>query len=75
MEHHPNEERLLSITELMRAIGLRSRTSIYRQIKFDPDFPRPLKLGARSVRFRRSDVANYMQQLATPTAATDAGHD
>jgi predicted DNA-binding transcriptional regulator AlpA len=75
MEHYPNEDRLLSITELMRAMGLRSRTSIYRQIKFDPDFPRPLKLGTRSVRFRRSDLANYMQCLSDPVKARHLGDD
>jgi predicted DNA-binding transcriptional regulator AlpA len=75
MEHHPNEDRLISMAELMRAIGMRSRTSIYRQIKFDPGFPRPLKLGSRSVRFQRSDVAHYMEHLAAPVVTQDDRHD
>jgi predicted DNA-binding transcriptional regulator AlpA len=73
MEQHSNEDRLISIAELMGAIGLKSRTSIYRQIKFDPEFPRPLKLGTRSVRFRRSDLAIYMQHLSDPVKIRDQG--
>jgi predicted DNA-binding transcriptional regulator AlpA len=75
MEHYSNEDRLISIAELMGAIGLKSRTSIYRQIKFDPEFPRPLKLGTRSVRFRRSDLANYMQRLSVSGTVKDMGDD
>lgn len=75
MEQHSNEDRLISIAELMGAIGLKSRTSIYRQIKFDPAFPRPLKLGTRSVRFRRSDLANYMQRLSNSADIRGLGDD
>lgn len=60
----PADDRLVCISELMKIVGLRSRTSVYRQIKFDPGFPRPLKLGTRSVRFRKSDLARYLQQLS-----------
>jgi predicted DNA-binding transcriptional regulator AlpA len=71
MEHYSNEDRLISIAELMGAIGLKSRTSIYRQIKFAPEVPRPLKLGTRSVRFRRSDLANYVQRLSASAKVRD----
>ncbi len=65
MKHpHTIDDRLVSIAELMETIGLRSRTSVYRQIKFDPGFPRPLKLGTRTVRFRKSDLARYLQQMS-----------
>jgi predicted DNA-binding transcriptional regulator AlpA len=76
MEHqHPFEDRLVSISELMKAVGLRSRTSVYRYVKFDPNFPRPLRLGVRSVRFRKSDLAYYMQHLAAPASSEDQAHD
>jgi predicted DNA-binding transcriptional regulator AlpA len=65
MKHpYTMDDQLVSFAELMKTVGLRSRTSVYRQIKFDPGFPRPLKLGTRAVRFRKSDLARYLQQLS-----------
>ena len=51
---------LLRRQEVEREIGL-SRSTIYRQIA-EGLFPKPIRVGVRSVRWRESDIEKWKQQ-------------
>jgi len=38
----------------------RGVSTIWRDLKLDPDFPRPVRLSARCTRFRVGDVRRYI---------------
>ena len=57
--------RMLHIEEVMEMTGL-SRATIYRKMG-KGQFPRPLKLGDRAVRWRQSEVEGWLASL--PRAA------
>jgi predicted DNA-binding transcriptional regulator AlpA len=63
MPKNVQEDRLLGVREVLNLIGLRSRTSLYQHQKIDPSFPRPVRLCGRTVRYRQSEIANWIQQL------------
>lgn len=56
---------LLTMCECQKACGLRSRTTIYKHIRTDPRFPKPVYIGPRTIRFRRSEVLAYISTLET----------
>ncbi len=60
MEH---TESLLTIRDVMRLTGLKSRTSIYNLMASDGRFPRPVKFGTRGLRFRHSEFQGYLKRL------------
>ena len=55
----PIPDRLLPLGEVMLQIGYRSRTSVYRDLKGDPRFPKPIYRG-RNVFFLASEAASYV---------------
>lgn len=57
------EERLLSIKDV-KAITTLSHTTIYKKIKLG-EFPKPLKITGKSSAWRYSDIAKWIEDLAT----------
>lgn len=60
-------DRLLSLKEVKAKCGL-SRSSVYRQMR-EGAFPQPLKVGARAVRWRESEIGDWLEAL--PRASGD----
>lgn len=56
------QERLIRLSEVCR-ITSRSRSSIYRDIQ-NGLFPPALKVGLRSIAWRESDVASWINELS-----------
>ena len=57
-------DRVIRLQELLRLIAL-SRATVYERInpkseRFDPSFPRPIKLGAASVGWKLSEVMAWI---------------
>ena len=57
-----NDYRLVDLCTLSAMLGGRSRASIYRDIRNQPGFPQPVKIGC-STRFRLEDVERYLRNL------------
>lgn len=57
---------LIDIATLKARLGIRGNATIYRRIKDDPRFPRPVKIG-KLTRFVEADVR------APPTRSTSPG--
>ena len=57
---------LLDINEVAAALRVGRRTAYVLRAR--PDFPRPVTLASRIVRYRRSDVETFVQQLAADAA-------
>ncbi|WP_341327483.1 AlpA family phage regulatory protein [Methylotuvimicrobium sp. KM2] len=58
---------IVRIKDLRVLCGL-SRSTVYNKLDpkskyYDPNFPRPVSLGARSVGFRRDEVEQYIDSL------------
>lgn len=56
------EERLDSFDDTRKALGFKSRTSVYEAIKTDAGFPRPVYRG-RNVYFFHSEILAYLEKL------------
>lgn len=55
-------EKLLRMPEVEDLTGL-DRSTIYRKIKADPpQFPLPVKIGARSIAFKASELQAYLEE-------------
>lgn len=52
--------RLIKLPELMARTAL-SRSEVYRRIRDDPTFPKPAKLGVRSIAFVDAEVEDYIR--------------
>ncbi|MDR1890027.1 MAG: AlpA family transcriptional regulator [Zoogloeaceae bacterium] len=68
--------RIVRIKELSRMIGL-SRVSIYNRLNpqrtsYDPAFPRPVRLGPRSVGFRADEIEAWLAGLPRTLAVRPA---
>lgn len=61
-------DRLLSIHEVLSITG-RGRTSLYR----DQNFPKPLKVGQRSVRWASSEIAAWIDRARARRDAANGG--
>jgi predicted DNA-binding transcriptional regulator AlpA len=62
----PNQpDTLISLTDLMKLICVSSRTTIYRYLDENPDFPRPCKIGGRRgrMKFKAAEVARFIDSL------------
>lgn len=68
---HDEEDRLISSAEICRLLGCH-HTTIYRQMKRDPSFPRPIKgvTGAR-LAWRLSAVRDYVARKEQESAETE----
>lgn len=56
----------LSVKEVSFLIGV-SKSTIYNWLNarsryFNPDFPNPIRFGARSVRWRMADINNFLMR-------------
>lgn len=58
IEHTTATKQLLELKEVMAITGL-SSTTIYKHIK-EGMFPEPKRCGNRTVRWRLSDIENYI---------------
>lgn len=58
---------LLTAAEVCARLSI-ARSTLYELMKADPTFPRPLKLGAKAIRFRASDVAAWIDAQAATAA-------
>ncbi len=66
---------LLSRIEVERRIGL-ARSTIYRKMReTPPSFPLPIKISSRAVRWRESEVLNYIESRPRATGDADRGQD
>jgi predicted DNA-binding transcriptional regulator AlpA len=55
--------RLITRPDVQRMLGV-SKSAVYRLIDGDPDFPRPLVIGFRCVRWLEHEIAAYIELLA-----------
>ncbi len=65
-ESAPRPEMLpifLRLGDVQHVLGVK-RTTVYRLVKEDPDFPQPVKLGERAVGFLRSEIEAWAQKRA-----------
>ncbi len=53
--------RLLSVKEVLSVVGI-SKSGLYKKIS-SGEFPAPVAIGQRSVRFRQEDVQAWMDAL------------
>lgn len=63
---------LLSAKQVGAALGLHPRTlwrMLARSEAGGGSFPRPVRLGARTIRWRLSDISRYLDQLRTGNSA------
>jgi prophage regulatory protein len=58
-------DKFLKIRAVIELTGL-SRSTIYLKIKLG-QFPRPIKLGFRSVAFSQSEIAAWMEERVSAT--------
>ena len=63
-------EKLMDRKQVAGAVGL-SIPSLYR-LMAKGHFPRPLKIGLRSVRWRESDIREFLE--SRPVATGESGH-
>ena len=63
----PSGDRILRLPEVVTRVGLK-RASIYRYIK-DGNFPKSLNLGARSVGWKESQIAAWLEERANNLSA------
>ena len=72
-------DRLLRLREVLAITGL-GRSTVYRYLKRRsssfPDFPQPLKIGVRAVRWWESEILNWLAACprATGEAPDSKGH-
>ena len=59
------QERLLRRREVERVTGM-SRSSIYRLMQ-EGEFPRPVKVGPSAVRWRASDIMDWIESRPVAT--------
>ncbi len=58
---------LVTVSQVSEALGI-ARSSVYKLLATDPDFPRPVRVGPRSPRFREAEVEAW---IAGATAAAN----
>lgn len=64
-----NIAELLTTADVLKVIGKKSRNFLYDQARRDPTFPRPVRVSAFSIAWRRSELMAWIDQL--PTAELD----
>jgi prophage regulatory protein len=55
-------EQLLCCKEIMGLTGIKSRSTIWRRVK-EKTFPAPIRMGENSVRWRESDIRDWLATL------------
>ena len=64
MTQHTNLNLLLTIDDVLRMTGYRSRSSIYRLMKRS-QIPLPIMVGGGRVRWRSGDLEHWLKSLPT----------
>ncbi len=54
--------KLISIRDVMLLTGIQSRNTLHNKVQMD-EFPRPVRIGKRAVRFRESEVLAWIDDL------------
>ena len=54
---------LIDIPTLKTRLGIGGNATVYRRIRSDPHFPRPVKIG-KLTRFIDAEVSRYIEHLA-----------
>lgn len=52
---------LLTYSDVMTLIGVQSRSTLLNKIKAG-QFPQPIKIGARNVRFKETEVLEWIEK-------------
>ena len=60
------EQKILRRSEVQRVTGL-SKATIWRLVKMG-DFPRPIRLGARAVGWKSSEIADWIESRPRATS-------
>ena len=71
MDTQLEERRIVRRDEVSKLTGL-ARATIYKKVK-DGSFPPPIRLGARSVGWRLSDIDDWLQDPARQWEPTEVG--
>lgn len=64
----PGLDRILRLPELVRITGM-CRSSVYRYVS-EGNFPKPIKLGIRSVGWRESQINKWLEVKSSPELAS-----
>ena len=65
-ENTQQQDKLLTTQDVLKITGLKSRVTLWRKCKDQSDpFPRPYRFGAKSNRWKRSELIAWMDQLET----------
>jgi prophage regulatory protein len=57
----PTPDRLIKIDEVLKRTAM-GKTKLYRMLK-DGEFPKPVRLGSRSVAWRESTIDRWIAEL------------
>ena len=55
---------LLTVSEVAQRLKV-ARQTVYKFLNSDPDFPKPIRLGSRTARWRESDLDSYLAHRET----------
>jgi prophage regulatory protein len=58
----PDQDQLLTVTDVLNVTGFKSRTTIYRRVR-KGSFPCPYHIGAGKIRWRSADVEEWLNGL------------
>ena len=58
-----HDERLLTAEDVLIITGYKSRASLWRRCRKDSNFPKPVKVGINSIRWRASELNAWLQNL------------
>ncbi len=56
--------KLLTMVQVMKILGLKSRSSIYKRLQ-QKRMPQPCKIGFGRIRWRQRDIATWVRNLET----------
>ena len=65
---------LMRLPEVMRTLGV-GRTTVYKLLHEDPDFPRPVRLGERAVAWKRTELEAWAAGLPRAQFDMPSPHD
>jgi predicted DNA-binding transcriptional regulator AlpA len=51
----------LSVRDVARLIGATAPSTVYRRLNTDPDFPRPFRVGTRTLVWDASEIRAYLE--------------
>jgi len=57
---------LLDAKDLADLIGVPNARAVYKRVQRNPDFPQPVRISSRSLRWRPEDVEDWLDGLYCP---------